>query len=135
MSATLTADIKTTSSKVVDTLIGQSKELGNGLRSISAEALRVANKDNWYHQFAAGIKANTAAGEDTRMVLLTFRRDFDVRTSEFNGLYDKWQTQIKQLANNSNIKSLLDSVQGQIFSPAAVTGLSLIHISEPTTPY
>ena len=122
ISATLTADIKTTSSKVVDTLIGQSKELGNGLRSISAEALRVANKDNWYHQFAAGIKANTAAGEDTRMVLLTFRRDFDVRAAEFNGLYDKWQTQIKQLANNSNIKSLLDSVQGQIFSPAAVTG-------------
>lgn len=122
LSATLTADIKTTSSKVVDTLIGQSKDLGNGLRSISAEALRVANKDNWYHQFAAGIKANTAAGDDTRMVLLTFKRDFDVRASEFNGLYDKWQTQIKQLANNSNIKSLLDSVQGQIFSPAAVTG-------------
>lgn len=122
LSATLTADIKTTSSKVVDTLIGQSKDLGNGLRSISAEALRVANKDNWYHQFAAGIKANTAAGDDTRMVLLTFRRDFDVRASEFNELYDKWQTQVKQLANNSNIKSLLDSVQGQIFSPAAVTG-------------
>ena len=122
LSATLTADIKTTSSKVVDTLIGQSKDLGNGLRSISAEALRVANKDNWYHQFAAGIKANTAAGDDTRMVLLTFKRDFDVRASEFNGLYDRWQTQVKQLANNSNIKSLLDSVQGQIFSPAAVTG-------------
>lgn len=122
LSTTLTADIKTTSSKVIDTLIGQSKDLGNGLRSISAEALRVANKDNWYHQFAAGIKANTAAGDDTRMVLLTFRRDFDVRASEFNGLYDRWQTQVKQLANNSNIKSLLDSVQGQIFSPAAVTG-------------
>ena len=122
LSATLTADIKTTSSKVVDTLIGQSKDLGNGLRAISAEALRVANKDNWYHQFAAGIRANTAAGDDTRMVLLTFKRDFDVRTSEFNGLYDKWQAQIKQLANNSNIKSLLDSVQGQIFSPAAVAG-------------
>ena len=122
LSATLTADIKTTSSKVVDTLIGQSKDLGNGLRSISAEALRVANKDNWYHQFAAGIKANTAAGDDTRMVLLTFRRDFDVRASEVNGLYDRWQTQVKQLANNSNIRSLLDSVQGQIFSPAAVTG-------------
>lgn len=122
LSTTLTADIKTTSSKVIDTLIGQSKDLGNGLRSISAEALRVANKDNWYHQFAAGIKANTAAGDDTRMVLLTFRRDFDVRASEFNGLYDRWQTQVKQLANNSNIKSMLDSVQGQIFSPAAVTG-------------
>lgn len=122
LSATLTADIKTTSSKVIDTLIGQSKDLGNGLRFISAEALRVANKDNWYHQFAAGIKANTAAGDDTRMVLLTFRRDFDVRASEFNELYDRWQTQVKQLANNSNIKSLLDSVQGQIFSPAAVTG-------------
>lgn len=122
LSTTLTADIKTTSSKVIDTLIGQSKDLGNGLRSISAEALRVANKDNWYHQFAAGIKANTAAGDDTRMVLLTFRRDFDVRAGEFNGLYDRWQTQVKQLANNSNIKSLLDSVQGQIFSPAAVTG-------------
>lgn len=122
LSTTLTADIKTTSSKVIDTLIGQSKDLGNGLRSISAEALRVANKDNWYHQFAAGIKANTAAGDDTHMVLLTFRRDFDVRASEFNGLYDRWQTQVKQLANNSNIKSLLDSVQGQIFSPAAVTG-------------
>lgn len=122
LSNTLTADIKTTSSKVIDTLIGQSEDLGNGMRAISAEALRVANKDNWYHQFAAGIKANTAAGDDTRMVLLTFRRDFDVRASEFNGLYDRWQTQVKQLANNSNIKSLLDSVQGQIFSPAAVTG-------------
>ena len=122
LSNTLTADIKTTSSKVIDTLIGQSEDLGNGMHAISAEALRVANKDNWYHQFAAGIKANTEAGDDTRMVLLTFRRDFDVRASEFNGLYDRWQTQIKQLANNSNIKSLLDSVQGQIFSPAAVTG-------------
>lgn len=118
----ITADIKTTSSKVIDTLISQSEDLGNGLREISAEALRVANKDNWYNQFAAGIRANTAAGDDTRMVLLTFKRDFDVRASEFNGLYDKWQIQIKQLVNNSNIKSLLDSVQGQIFSPAAVSG-------------
>ena len=118
----ITADIKTTSSRVIDTLISQSEDLGNGLREISAEALRVANKDNWYNQFAAGIRANTAAGEDTRMVLLTFKRDFDVRANEFNGLYDKWQIQIKQLVNNSNIKSLLDSVQGQIFSPAAVSG-------------
>ena len=122
VSSTITADIKTTSSKVIDTLISQSEDLGNGLRTISADALRVANKDNWYNQFAAGIRANTAAGDDTRMVLLTFKRDFDVRANEFNGLYDKWQTQIKQLANNSNIKSLLDSVQGQIFSPAAVSG-------------
>lgn len=122
VSSTITADIKTTSSKVIDALISQSEDLGNGLRTISADVLRVANKDNWYNQFAAGIRANTAAGDDTRMVLLTFKRDFDVRANEFNGLYDKWQTQIKQLANNSNIKSLLDSVQGQIFSPAAVSG-------------
>lgn len=122
MSKLLTADIKTTSSDTIALLDKFAATTDSGLKEISADVLRTAHKDSWYNQFAAGIAANTAAGDDTRMVLLTFKRDYDVRSQSLGQLYEQWLRTIQQTVNNSNLKGYTDAVKGQIFSPAAISG-------------
>lgn len=122
MSKLLTADIKTTSSDTVALLDKFAATTDSGLKEISADVLRTAHKDSWYNQFAAGIAANTAAGDDTRMVLLTFKRDYDVRSQSLGQMYEQWLRTIQQTVNNSNLKGYTDAVKGQIFSPAAISG-------------
>lgn len=122
MSKLLTADIKTTSSDTIALLDRFATTTNSGLKEISADILRTAHKDSWYNQFAAGIAANTAAGDDTRMVLLTFKRDYDVRSQSLGQLYEQWLRTIQQTVNNSNLKGYTDAVKGQIFSPAAISG-------------
>ena len=122
MSKLLTADIKTTSSDTIALLDKFAATTDSGLKEISADVLRTAHKDSWYNQFAAGIAANTAAGDDTRMVLLTFKRDYDIRSQSLGQLYEQWLRTIQQTVNNSNLKGYTDAVKGQIFSPAAISG-------------
>ena len=122
VSKLLTADIKTTSSDTIALLDKFAATTDSGLKEISADVLRTAHKDSWYNQFAAGIAANTAAGDDTRMVLLTFKRDYDVRSQSLGQLYEQWLRTIQQTVNNSNLKGYTDAVKGQIFSPAAISG-------------
>ena len=122
LSNLLTADIKTTSSDTIALLDKFATTTDTGLKEISADVLRTAHKDSWYNQFAAGIAANTAAGDDTRMVLMTFKRDYDVRSQSLGQLYERWQRTVQQAVNNSNLKGYMDAVNGQIFSPAAISG-------------